>query len=68
MNKKMHNTLSGSKIAVKFLLNQQDAETVDLEAKNMYGETQHMAVKNSSCRSTNLLLDHGAHIETKANV
>lgn len=53
---------------VKFLLNQQGTETVDLEAKNMYGETPlHMAVKNSSCGSTNLLLEHGAHIEAKAN-
>jgi len=41
MNKKMHNTLSGSKIAVKFLLNQQDAETVDLEAKNMVLKLPH---------------------------
>ena len=27
-----------------------------------------MAVKNSSCESTNLLLERGAHIEAKANV
>jgi hypothetical protein len=34
-----------------------------------YGETPlHMAVKNSSCGSTNLLLEHGALLETKANV
>ncbi|XP_062223573.1 uncharacterized protein LOC133922307 [Phragmites australis] len=53
---------------VKFLLNWQGTETVDLEAKNMYGETPlHMAVKNSCCESTNLLLEHGAHIEAKAN-
>jgi len=53
---------------VKFLLNWQGTEMVDLEAKNMYGETPlHMAVKNSSCESTNLLLERGAHIEAKAN-
>ncbi|KAK3156547.1 hypothetical protein QOZ80_2AG0108600 [Eleusine coracana subsp. coracana] len=53
---------------VKFLLNWQGTETVDLEAKNMYGETPlHMAVKNSCCESTNLLLARGAHIEAKAN-
>ncbi|CAL5058966.1 unnamed protein product [Urochloa decumbens] len=53
---------------VKFLLNWQGTETVDLEAKNMYGETPlHMAVKNSSCQPTNLLLERGAHIEAKAN-
>ncbi|KAL6888128.1 hypothetical protein ACP4OV_009154 [Aristida adscensionis] len=53
---------------VKFLLNWQGTEAVDLEAKNMYGETPlHMAVKNSSCESTNLLLERGADIEAKAN-
>ncbi|KAL5208311.1 hypothetical protein ABZP36_032746 [Zizania latifolia] len=53
---------------VKFLLDFQGTDAVELEAKNMYGETPlHMAVKNSSCESTKLLLERGAHIEAKAN-
>ncbi|EEC72883.1 hypothetical protein OsI_06666 [Oryza sativa Indica Group] len=53
---------------VKFLLDFQGTDKVELEAKNMYGETPlHMAVKNSSCESAKLLLERGAHIEAKAN-
>ncbi|KAF0932948.1 hypothetical protein E2562_013141 [Oryza meyeriana var. granulata] len=53
---------------VQFLLDFQGTDKVELEAKNMYGETPlHMAVKNSSCESAKLLLEHGAHIEAKAN-
>uniref|UniRef100_A0A0D9VEJ3 AAA+ ATPase domain-containing protein n=1 Tax=Leersia perrieri TaxID=77586 RepID=A0A0D9VEJ3_9ORYZ len=53
---------------VKFLLDFQGTDTVELEAKNMYGETPlHMAVKNSSCESAKLLLERGAQIEAKAN-
>ncbi|XP_006647141.1 protein CbxX, chromosomal [Oryza brachyantha] len=53
---------------VKFLLDFQGTDTIELEAKNMYGETPlHMAVKNSSCESAKLLLERGADIEAKAN-
>lgn len=53
---------------VKFLLDWQGADTVEVEAKNMYGETPlHMAVKNSSCESAKLLLERGVHTGAKAN-
>ncbi|KAF8407047.1 hypothetical protein HHK36_006172 [Tetracentron sinense] len=46
---------------VKFLLNWRGSEKVELEAKNMYGETPlHMAAKNGCNEAAPLLLDHGA--------
>ncbi|RVW96300.1 Protein CfxQ [Vitis vinifera] len=54
---------------VKFLLNWQGPEKVELEAKNMYGETPlHMAAKNGCNAAAQLLLAHGAIVEAKANV
>ncbi|XP_057968591.1 ribulose bisphosphate carboxylase/oxygenase activase, chloroplastic [Malania oleifera] len=53
---------------VKFLLGWQGLERVELEAKNMYGETPlHMAAKNGCNEAAQLLLAHGAFIEAKAN-
>ncbi|XP_041005659.1 ESX-1 secretion system protein EccA1-like isoform X2 [Juglans microcarpa x Juglans regia] len=53
---------------VKFLLDRQGTEKVQLEAKNMYGETPlHMAAKNGCNDAAQLLLGHGAIIEAKAN-
>ncbi|XP_024960469.1 protein CfxQ homolog isoform X1 [Cynara cardunculus var. scolymus] len=53
---------------VKFLLNFSGPETVELEAKNMYGETAlHMAAKNGCNEAAGLLLSHGAFTEAKAN-
>lgn len=53
---------------VKFLLNWQGPEKVEMEAKNMYGETPlHMAAKNGCTDAARLLLAHGAFIEAKAN-
>ncbi|VAI57243.1 unnamed protein product [Triticum turgidum subsp. durum] len=55
---------------VKFLLDWQGqgADRVEVEAKNMYGETPlHMAVKNSSYESAKLLLERGVHTGAKAN-
>lgn len=53
---------------VKFLLEWKGAENVELEAKNMYGETPlHMAAKNGCNESVRMLLDRGASLEAKAN-
>uniref|UniRef100_A0A453NV74 ATPase AAA-type core domain-containing protein n=2 Tax=Aegilops tauschii subsp. strangulata TaxID=200361 RepID=A0A453NV74_AEGTS len=55
---------------VKFLLDWQGqgSDRVEVEAKNMYGETPlHMAVKNSSYESAKLLLERGVHTGAKAN-
>lgn len=53
---------------VKFLLDWQGPEKVELEARNMYGETPlHMAAKNGCNDAAQLLLVHGAFIEAKAN-
>ncbi|KAJ9551146.1 hypothetical protein OSB04_015191 [Centaurea solstitialis] len=53
---------------VKFLLNISGPETVELEAKNMYGETPlHIAAKNGCNEAAGLLLSHGAFTEAKAN-
>ncbi|XWS26854.1 hypothetical protein CRYUN_Cryun26dG0066200 [Craigia yunnanensis] len=53
---------------IKFLLDWQGPEKVELEAKNMYGETPlHMAAKNGCNEAVRLLLAHGAFIEAKAN-
>ncbi|KAG6662275.1 poly [ADP-ribose] polymerase tankyrase-1-like isoform X2 [Carya illinoinensis] len=53
---------------VKFLLEWQGTDKVELEAKNMYGETPlHMAAKNGCNDAAQLLLGHGAIIEAKAN-
>ncbi|PSS15594.1 Protein CfxQ like [Actinidia chinensis var. chinensis] len=53
---------------VKFLLGWQGPEKVELEAKNMYGETPlHMAAKNGCNEAAQLLLANGAFVEAKAN-
>ncbi|KAM1046842.1 uncharacterized protein LOC126594378 [Malus sylvestris] len=53
---------------VKFLLDWRGPGEVELEAKNMYGETPlHMAAKNGCNDAARLLLVHGAFIEAKAN-
>lgn len=53
---------------VKFLLDHPGSEKVELEAKNMYGETPlHMAAKNGCNEAARLLLAHGAFVEAKAN-
>ncbi|WCJ42473.1 ESX-1 secretion system protein EccA1 [Euphorbia peplus] len=53
---------------VKFLLDWQGEEKVELEAKNMYGETPlHMAAKNGCNEAARLLLARGASIEAQAN-
>ncbi|KAL5975901.1 hypothetical protein ACLOJK_020229 [Asimina triloba] len=53
---------------VKFLLDWQGPEKIQLEAKNMYGETPlHMAAKNGCSEAAKLLLDHGASLTAKAN-
>lgn len=53
---------------VKFLLDWHGPEKVELEAKNMYGETPlHMAAKNGCNEAAKFLLAHGALIEAKAN-
>ncbi|KAI8023644.1 hypothetical protein LOK49_LG03G01366 [Camellia lanceoleosa] len=53
---------------VKFLLDWQGPEKVELEAKNMYGETPlHMAAKNGCNDAARLLLANGAFVEAKAN-
>ncbi|XP_006833297.2 protein CbxX, plasmid isoform X1 [Amborella trichopoda] len=59
---------SNNAAIVKFLLDWKGPEKIDMEAKNMYGETPlHMAAKNGSNETARLLLDHGAHLEAKAN-
>ncbi|KAI4376615.1 hypothetical protein MLD38_014357 [Melastoma candidum] len=53
---------------MEFLLDWKGPEQVELEAKNMYGETPlHMAAKNGCADATRLLLSHGAFIEARAN-
>lgn len=53
---------------VKFLLDWQGPDKVELEAKNMYGESPlHMAAKNGCSDAARLLLAHGAFVEAKAN-
>ncbi|GAV82109.1 AAA domain-containing protein/Ank domain-containing protein/Ank_2 domain-containing protein [Cephalotus follicularis] len=53
---------------VKFLLDWQGSENIELEATNMYGETPlHMAAKNGCNEAARLLLSHGAFVEAKAN-
>ncbi|KAL2929186.1 Protein CfxQ-like protein [Bienertia sinuspersici] len=53
---------------VKLVLESKGVEEVDLEAKNMYGETPlHMAAKNGCNEAARILLSHGAFIEAKAN-
>nr|XP_027193250.1 uncharacterized protein LOC101491107 isoform X3 [Cicer arietinum] len=53
---------------VKFLLEWQGPEKVEIEAKNMYGETPlHMAAKNGCSEAAELLLAHGASVEARAN-
>nr|GEX78043.1 protein CfxQ homolog isoform X1 [Tanacetum cinerariifolium] len=58
-----HNSIK----VVKYLLNLAGTENVELEAKNMYGETPlHMAAKNDCNEAAGLLLSHGASTEAKA--
>ncbi|XP_071908778.1 ribulose bisphosphate carboxylase/oxygenase activase, chloroplastic isoform X2 [Coffea arabica] len=53
---------------IKLLLDWAGPEKVELEAKNMYGETPlHMAAKNGCNGAAKMLLAHGASIEAKAN-
>ncbi|KAK9268544.1 hypothetical protein L1049_000298 [Liquidambar formosana] len=53
---------------VKFLLDWQGQEKIELEAKNMYGETPlHMAAKNGCNEAAKLLLAYGAFVEATAN-
>ncbi|KAA0067648.1 hypothetical protein IC582_012978 [Cucumis melo] len=53
---------------VTFLLAWKGPENVELEAKNMYGETPlHMAAKNGCNDAARVLLAHGAFVEAKAN-
>ncbi|PKA54456.1 Protein cfxQ like [Apostasia shenzhenica] len=53
---------------VNYLLQWKGPEKVELESKNMYGETPlHMAAKNGCCESARLLLSCGASLEAKAN-
>ncbi|CAJ2636821.1 unnamed protein product [Trifolium pratense] len=53
---------------VKFLLELQGPEKIEIEAKNMYGETPlHMAAKNGCSEAAQLLLAHGASVEARAN-
>ncbi|OUZ99958.1 CbxX/CfqX [Macleaya cordata] len=53
---------------IKFLLNWRGTEKVELEARNMYGETPlHMAAKNGCNEAARILLDFGAFVESKAN-
>ncbi|KAK7272691.1 hypothetical protein RJT34_29462 [Clitoria ternatea] len=53
---------------VKFLLDWQGPDRVEMEAKNMYGETPlHMAAKNGCNEAAQLLLSHGAYVEARAN-
>ncbi|KAJ6795556.1 Uncharacterized protein M6B38_225315 [Iris pallida] len=53
---------------VKYLLDLQGSEKLELEAKNMYGETPlHMAVKNGCSQAARMLIVHGAFLEAKTN-
>ncbi|GAB2292244.1 hypothetical protein Dimus_026493 [Dionaea muscipula] len=52
----------------QFLLDWRGPGELELEAKNMYGETPlHMAAKNGCSETASLLLSHGAFVEAKAN-
>ncbi|XP_044462073.1 ribulose bisphosphate carboxylase/oxygenase activase, chloroplastic-like isoform X1 [Mangifera indica] len=54
---------------VKFLLEWKGDDKVDLEARNMYGETPlHVAAKNGCNEAAKLLLSHGALVEAKTKV
>ncbi|KAJ0988845.1 hypothetical protein J5N97_007201 [Dioscorea zingiberensis] len=56
---------NNSKI-VKFLLEWQGTEKIELEATNMFGETPlHAAAKNGCNESTQILLEHGAFLGAK---
>ncbi|TMW85258.1 hypothetical protein EJD97_023430 [Solanum chilense] len=53
---------------LKFLLGWSGPEKVEMEAKNMYGETPlHMAAKNGCNEAAKKLLANGALVEAKAN-
>ncbi|KAK1314329.1 hypothetical protein QJS10_CPA06g00670 [Acorus calamus] len=53
---------------MRVLLDSRGHEKIELEARNMYGETPlHMAAKNGCNEALQLLLDHGAFVEAKAN-
>lgn len=65
----LHISAGYNKVEImKFLFSWQGQEKVNLEAKNMYGETPlHMAAKSGCNEAAILLLSHGAFIEAKAN-
>ncbi|KAH9574410.1 hypothetical protein CY35_01G055800 [Sphagnum magellanicum] len=65
----LHRAAASNEVdAVKFLLEWQGAEKVELETKNTYGETPlHLAAKNGCTEAMKLLLQHGAYIEARAN-
>ncbi|GAB2219760.1 hypothetical protein Droror1_Dr00007397 [Drosera rotundifolia] len=53
---------------VQFLLDWRGPGELELEAKNVYGETPlHMAAKQGCGDTTRLLLSHGASVEAKTN-
>ncbi|XP_020599818.1 uncharacterized protein LOC110039180 isoform X1 [Phalaenopsis equestris] len=53
---------------IKYLLEWRGPVKVEMEAKNMYGETPlHMAAKNGCNESARLLISNGASLEAKAN-
>ncbi|XP_043725549.1 ESX-1 secretion system protein EccA1-like [Telopea speciosissima] len=54
---------------VKLLLDWQGTEKVELEAKNVFGDTPlHMAAKNGCSIAAKVLLDHGAFVEAKCDI
>ncbi|ONK67191.1 uncharacterized protein A4U43_C06F17240 [Asparagus officinalis] len=53
---------------VRFLLEYKGTEKIELEAKNMYGETPlHMAAKNGCSESAQVLIVHGASLEARTS-
>ncbi|KAG0493942.1 hypothetical protein HPP92_004936 [Vanilla planifolia] len=53
---------------VNYLLEWNGPEKVELEARNMYGESAlHMAAKNGFSESAQILIKHGSSLEAKAN-
>ncbi|KAL8040553.1 hypothetical protein ABFX02_10G106100 [Erythranthe guttata] len=65
----LHIAASVNKIEImKYLLNWEGPGKVELEAKNVYGETPlHTAAKNGCNEAVKLLLDSGVNIEARTN-